>query len=153
MPADARDLGHGVGRDEHRGRVGGVVGVGEDTAHRGHVAHSGAGDRTERGADPGPDTEDLRIELEPTVGHHGSDGQVAGVTETLELAHVLQRDPLVGLDQPLADQDAQERPARDDRRLGVVRTEAQHFIDAGRQVPRHDVLLLRAVLVLEGWTT
>ena len=72
------------------------------------------------------------------------------VAEAPELAHVLQGDPVVGLDQPLADQDAQERPARDDRRLGVVRTEAQHFIDAGRQVPRHDVLLLRAVLVLDG---
>jgi len=71
------------------------------------------------------------------------------VIEALELAHVLQGDPVVGLDQPLADEDAEERSASDDWRLGVVRSEAQHFIDAGRQVPGHDVLLLRAVLLLQ----
>ena len=74
---------------------------------------------------PGQTRVHVGFELQTSVGDHRPDREVPGSLQPAQLAHVLQRDPVVALDQALADQDAEEGPASDDRGLGVLGAQAQ----------------------------
>ena len=88
--ARAGHLGHSAGGDQHRGRVGGVVGVSQDATHGGDVADPGTRHRAERGTDPGPGVRHGCFQLQAPVGDHGADREVPRGVDPLQLAHVLQ---------------------------------------------------------------
>ena len=134
---DTRDLCDCTGGDQHRRRVGGIVGVGEDTANRGYVAHPGTRHRGKGGRNTGPELPDRVLEFEPTVSDHGAYRKVPRHVQSLELPNVLQRDPVLALNETLARQDAEKGSTGHDGGFGIFGDETQGLVDGGGLLPGH----------------
>ena len=119
LPLSAHASGHGpcAEGDEHRRRVGRVIGVGEHAADGRLVAHARARDDRERVRQRRPPLAHDRRQLDRAMARERADAEIPVGADVVQPGNTLQAEKCLRRHQPAVDEDADEGPAGDDSRV------------------------------------
>ena len=135
LAADAARDGAGAEREEHRRRIRGVVGVGEHAADRGLVAHARARDDGKRSGERRPALAHERRQLHRAMRRHRPEPQLVPGLDVREAGHTAEAEERRREEQPLVDEDADERPAGDDGRVLPLGLQPERIVERLRREP------------------
>ena len=139
LPLSAHAPGHDrvrAERDEHRRRVGRVVGVGQHAADGRLVPHARARDDRERVRQRGPALAHDRGELDRAVRRQRADAEIPVRADVVQSGNTLQAEKCLRRHQPAVDEDADEGPARDHGRpFAPLGAQRERLVERGRDEP------------------